>query len=77
MQLHNIYLHVAASIDASGGLHTPLPAPQLMRDVLQYNYAAGALSLPVAGPAGGQAMTNFERVQMYSQLGAQLLPRVL
>ncbi|KAF5827361.1 hypothetical protein DUNSADRAFT_793 [Dunaliella salina] len=52
MQLHNIKLHVASSIDATGQLSAPTRSPQLMTDVLQYNYAAGALSLPVECPEG-------------------------
>ncbi|KAF5830935.1 hypothetical protein DUNSADRAFT_13843 [Dunaliella salina] len=52
MQLHNIKLHVASSIDATGQLGAPTRSPQLMTDVLQYNYAAGALSLPVECPEG-------------------------
>eukprot|EP00983_Pelagomonas_calceolata_P078458 1154264-Pelagomonas_calceolata.AAC.5 len=53
MQLHNIKLHVASSIDDTGQLSTPTSSPKLMTDVLQYNYAAGALSLPVECPEGG------------------------
>mmetsp|Transcript_10944 Transcript_10944/g.30031 ORF Transcript_10944/g.30031 Transcript_10944/m.30031 type:complete len:404 (+) Transcript_10944:138-1349(+) len=52
MQLHNIKLHVASSIDDTGQLSTPTSSPKLMTDVLQYNYAAGALSLPVECPEG-------------------------